>query len=87
MRSKAGALTWLASGVGAIGSTLVNVDMQPALLLLILLIAIPLITLPLLIITLALVAVNGCTPDRRAAAAKILDRLLVTLRAGQRHDR
>lgn len=87
MRSKAGALTWLASGVGALGSTLADLDMQPELLLLVLLIAIPLITLSLLIITLALVAVYGCAPERRAAAAKILDRLLVSLRAGRRHDR
>ncbi|MGH3912577.1 MAG: hypothetical protein ACRDTC_04090 [Pseudonocardiaceae bacterium] len=87
MRSKAGALTWLASGVGAIGSTLMDLGMQSALLVLGLIIAIPLAVLPLLITALALVAVYDCDPQRRAAAAKVLDRLLVSLRSGQRHGR
>lgn len=83
----AGALAWLASGAGAIGSAAVAVAAAPVLLIPVLVIAIPLATLPLLITTLTLGAVYDPNPDRRAAAVKVLDRLLVTLRADRRRGR
>jgi nitrate/nitrite transporter NarK len=79
----AGALTRLASGVGA-GGTAVALSLQPALLVPVLVAVAALGGLPVLLITtLALVAVYSRRPDRRAAAEKILDRLLTALRPPQ----
>lgn len=82
-----GVADWLASGVGAIGGAAVAVVMQPVLLIPMLVITVPLATLPLLITTLALVAVYAPDPDRRATAAKVLDRLLVSLRGDRQRGR
>jgi len=82
----AGALAWLASGAGAIGSAAVAVAAAPALLIPVLVIAIPLATLPLVITTLMLGAVYDSKPERRAAAAKVLE-LLVSLRGDRRRGR
>ena len=70
----------LVSGVGAGGAALVAA-VQPGLLVPVLLaVAVP-VGLPLLLIaTLALVAVYSRDPVRRAAAEKVLDRLLNALR-------
>jgi hypothetical protein len=71
---------WLGPGVGA-GSAALAIALQPALLVPILVTGATLGGLPLLLITtLALVAVYSPDPVRRAAAEKILDRLLTTLR-------
>ncbi|MGQ0775240.1 MAG: hypothetical protein ACT4NY_12600 [Pseudonocardiales bacterium] len=86
MSGVAGALAWLASGAGAIGSAAVAVAAAPALLIPVLVIAIPLATLPLLITTLALVAVYDSNQERKTAAEKVL-KLLVTLRADRRRGR
>ncbi len=73
----------LGPGVGAGGAALA-VAMQPALLVPILVTGAALGSLPLLLITtLALIAVCSSDPNRRAAAEKILDRLLSTLRPQQ----
>lgn len=71
---------WLGLSVGA-GSAALTVALQPALLVPILVTGAALGSLPLLlIITLALIAVYSPDPSRRAAAEKILNRLLTTLR-------
>lgn len=71
---------WLGRGVGT-GSAVLAVAFQPALLLPILVTTATLGGLPLLLITtLAMIAVYSPDPVRRAAAEKILDRLLTTLR-------
>jgi hypothetical protein len=68
---------WLSPGVGA-GSAALAVALQPAP---ILVTGAALGGLPLfLITTLALIAICSPNPNRRAAAEKILDRLLTTLR-------
>ncbi len=73
---------WLVPGIGAGGAALA-VAVQPTLLVPILMTGAALGGLPLLLIcTLALVAVYSPDPSRRAAAEKILDRLLTTLRPG-----
>jgi hypothetical protein len=70
----------LASGVGA-GGAVLAAAVQPGLLVPVALAAAVLGGLPLLLISvLALVAVYSRDPDRRAAAEKILDRLLSALR-------
>lgn len=70
----------LASGVG-VGGTALAVALQPGLLEPVLVTVGALGGLPLLLITtLALVAVYSADPGRRAAAEKILDLLLATLR-------
>ncbi len=81
----ASVVAWLASG--AIGGTAVAVAAAPALLVPVLVITIPLATLPLLITTLALVAVYDPKPARQAAAERVLDRLLVTLRGDRPRNR
>jgi hypothetical protein len=74
----------LVSGVGAGGVTLVAA-VQPGLLVPVVLIVAVLGGLPLLlIVTLALGAVYSRDPARRAAAEKILDRLLRALRPRER---
>ena len=74
----------LVSGVGAGGMALVAAA-QPGLLVPVLLAVAVLGGLPLLLIAaLALVAVYSHDPARRAAAEKILDRLLSALRPGER---
>ena len=83
----ASGLTWVASGAGAVGSAAAAVAVQPTLLIPVLVIVIPLATLPLLITTLTLGAVYDPDPQRRAAAEKVLERLLVTVRAGRRRGR
>lgn len=73
----AGAVTMVAP----IAATALAVPLQPGLLGPVLLIGAVLGVLPLLLIaTLALVTVYSPDPSRRGAAAKILDRLLATLR-------
>jgi hypothetical protein len=84
VRGVAGVLGWVASGAG---SAAVAVAVQPVLLIPVLVILAPLATLPLLITTLALVAVYDRDPGRQKAAEKVLERLLVTLRAGRRRGR
>jgi len=77
----AGTLARLISGVGAASGTAVAIAVQPTLLIPVLVILTALGSLPLLLITtLALAAVYSTDPKRRAAAAKVLDRLLATLR-------
>ncbi|MDQ2884371.1 MAG: hypothetical protein M3Y48_25365 [Actinomycetota bacterium] len=72
--------SWLVSSVGAVGAATL-VTLQPTLLLPLLVTGLVVGGLPLLLIaTLALVAVYSPDPVRRAAAEKILDRLLTTLR-------
>lgn len=87
VRGVAGALIWLASGTGVIGSTAVAIAVQPALLVALLVTLAPLALLPLLISILALIAVYAPSPERRAAAERVLDRLLLTLRPGRRQGR
>lgn len=79
----AGGLSWVASGVGAIGGTAAAVAVQPAVLMPVLVIVIPLAALPLLIPVLALVALYSRDPGRQVRAEKILDRLLTTLQGGR----
>lgn len=69
----------LVSAVGA-GSTVLAVAVQPGVLIPVLLTVAMLGGLLLLITTMALVVVYSPEPARRAAAAKVLDRLLTTLR-------
>ncbi|MGH3780814.1 MAG: hypothetical protein ACRDRO_09365 [Pseudonocardiaceae bacterium] len=72
--------SWLAPSVGA-GGAATLVALQPTLLVPLLVTGVVVGVLPLLLIaTLALVAVYSHDPVRRAAAEKILDRLLTTLR-------
>jgi hypothetical protein len=72
--------SWLVSSVGA-GGAATLVALQPTLLVPLLVTGAAVGGLPLLLITtLALVAVYSPDPVRRAAAEKILDRLLTTLR-------
>lgn len=83
MSAVAGALTWVASGAGALGGALAAAAVQPVLLIPALVLLTPLATLPLLVPVLTLVALYSRDPDRQGRAAKILDRLLTTLQGGK----
>lgn len=70
----------LVSGVGAGGTALV-LALQPGLLGWVMVALVAMGSMPLLLIsTLALIAVYSSNPARQAAAEKVLDRLLITLR-------
>ena len=83
MSAVAGALTWVASGAGALGGAVAAVSVHPVLLIPALTLLTPLAILPLLIPVLALVALYSRKPDRQIRAEKILDRLLTTLQGGR----
>ncbi|HEU0086976.1 MAG TPA: hypothetical protein VFQ77_04910 [Pseudonocardiaceae bacterium] len=82
-----GVAGWAASALGVAGSAAAAVTESPVLLVLVLALLTLFATLRPLITFLALAAVYDPNPDRRAAAAKILDGLLVSLRADRRPGR